>query len=429
MFDQLPEAGPADHTGSYYAATAAQSTPYEPLQGDVTADVCVIGGGFTGLASALTLAERGYDVVLLEANRIAWGASGRNGGQLIGGMSGAATFKKQLGEEGEKFLRETYYLGNRIVEERVRKHNISCDLKRGWMYVASKPAHNDWLTAEAEAQARNGNEIELMDRAAVSEMLATDAYHGGYIDMQSGHLHPLNLALGEARAAMDMGVRIFEGTRVTGIDHGPKVRVRADRFAVTADLVIMAGGAYHELERSALRGLLFPTGSYIIATEPLGDLACEINPRDLAICDTNLVLDYYRLSADGRMLYGGRCNYSNREPEDIAASIQPRMIEIYPQLEGKRIDFAWGGKIGIIINRVPAIGKIAPNVFYAQGYSGHGVNFSHVAGQILSDAVAGTMEQFDLFARIKHTRIPATQWIGNQILALGMTYYRIRDLL
>ncbi|MBI1383880.1 MAG: FAD-dependent oxidoreductase [Rhizobiales bacterium] len=418
-----------EHTSSYYAASANRRTDFAPLEGETNADVAVVGAGFTGLSAAIALAERGHRVALIEANRIGWGASGRNGGQLIGGMSGSEAFERQLGEDGRRFLRETFYEGNRIVEERVARYGIACDLKRGWMYAATKPRHMKWLEADCREHMDQGHPFEMVDRDRLATMLGTRAYHGGLIDHGSGHLHPLNLAIGEADAATGLGVAVHEHSPVVGIEHGRKAIVRTPRGSVHADFVVLAGGAYHRLERQRLKGLLFPTGSYIVATEPLGTLAGQLIANDVAVSNTDMVLDYFRLSGDGRMLFGGRCNYSNREPSDIAGSIRPRMVEIFPQLAGKRIEHAWGGKIGIIINRVPAIGRLAPNVFYSQGYSGHGVNFAHLAGVILAEAVTGTRGRFDLFERIRHTRIPVDGWAGSQILALGMIYYRLRDML
>ena len=247
--------------------------------------------------------------------------------------------------------------------------------------------------------------------------------------MRDGHVHPLNLCTGESRAAAGLGVQFFEQSPVTEIRHGRTPRVITGRGHVDADTVVLAGNAYHRLEGKHLSGLTFPAGSYIIATEPLpGDLLEEINPRDFAVCDLNEVVDYYRISADGRMLYGGRCNYSGREPRDIAASIAPRMLKTYPQLKGYRIDYQWGGKISIVIRRIPLLGCIDNNIYYAQGYSGHGVNGTHIMAEIVAEAISGTMEKFDMFARMKHFRIPGGQWLGNQMLALGMLYYRLMDL-
>jgi glycine/D-amino acid oxidase-like deaminating enzyme len=199
---------------------------------------------------------------------------------------------------------------------------------------------------------------------------------------------------------------------------------------VDAKTIVLAGNTDHPFQRGRLWGQQLPTGSYIIATEPLDEATAKaINPRNLAVADSNIVLDYFRLSADRRMLFGGRCNYSNRDPRDIAATMKPRLVEIFPQLAGKRIDFAWGGRLGITINRAPAIGRLESNLYYLQGYVGHGVNVTHIAAEIVSDAICGNMEKFDLFDRIRHIHLPVGRWAGNQILALGMLYYRLRDLM
>ena len=421
-----------EHTRSYYAATANDHTRYPELEGDTTADICIVGAGFTGVATALTLAERGYSVALVEANRVSWGASGRNGGQLINGISGLGKVQKQHGEGIADMLWDLRWRGNEIVVDRVNKYGIDCDLKKGFVEAALKPRHvADLEDYFDEMERRNfPHEYELWDREKTRSMLGTDAYMGGFINYRDGHLHPLNLCAGEARAAHDLGVQIFEQSPVTGIDHGDKPRVRTARGSVEASAVVLAGNAYSLLEQKHLSNLVFPAGSYIIGTEPLSDEVVQrINPQDVAVCDLNEVVDYYRLSADKRLLYGGRCNYSGREPASIKASILPRMLAIYPELKDVKIDYEWGGMIGIVLNRIPAMGRINHNVYYCQGYSGHGVNATHIMGEILADAISGTMEKFDLFANMDHFRIPGTQWFGNQIVALGMLYYRLKDML
>ncbi len=421
-----------EHTGSYYAATVNEATDYPQLDGRVPADVCVVGGGFTGVATALTLAERGYSVALVEANRIGWGASGRNGGQLINGISGLSRIRKKHGDGIARMLWDLRWRGHDIIYDRVERYGIECDLKGGFVETALKPRHIEDLEDYAEEMERYGHPYpyELWDREKTRKMLGTDAYIGGFVSYRDGHLHPLNLCIGEARAAHGLGVKIFEQSPVTRIEHGSRPVVKTDRGEVSAESVVLAGNAYHLLERRHLSNLTFPAGSYIIGTEPLSEeQAAEINPLDLAVCDLNEVVDYYRLSADRRMLYGGRCNYSGREPRSIKAAILPRMLKIYPQLENVRIDFEWGGMIGIVLNRVPALGRIEGNVYYCQGYSGHGVNATHILGEITADAIGGTMEKFDLFADMKHFRIPGSQWVGNQIVALGMLYFRIKDML
>lgn len=419
-----------EHTGSYYAATAKHYPAYPVLQGAQHADVCVIGAGFMGVATALTLAERGYSVAIVEGNRVGWGASGRNGGQIICGISGLDKVSKQHGKGVADLLWDMKWRGNEIIFNRVKRYGIDCDLKSGYVDVALKKAHLYYLEAEAaEYQKRQlPYEYQLLDRQQTRELTGTDAYIGGMTNMRNGHVHPLNLCQGEAHAASNLGVQIFEQSAVTKIVHGQRPRVVTAHGHIDADTVVLAGNAYHALEKKQLSGLTFPAGSYIIATEPLPQsVRDEINPRDLAVCDLNEVVDYFRLSADGRLLFGGRCNYSGREPSDIKAAILPRMLNIYPQLKDYKIDYQWGGNIGIVVNRVPLLGRINGNVWYSQGYSGHGVNASHIMGEVLSDAIAGSMEKFDLFANMKHQRMPGSQWTGNQMVALGMLYYRLKD--
>ena len=421
-----------EHTNSYYAATVNEVTDYPVLEGSISVDICVVGAGFTGVATALTLAERGFSVALVEANRIGWGASGRNGGQLINGISGLAKIQKKYGDGIADMLWDLRWRGNDIIHDRVAKYGIECDLKNGFIETALKPRHMADLEEYATRMERHNHpyQYELWGREKTSRMLATDAFIGGFVSYRDGHLHPLNLCIGEARAAHELGVQIFEQSPVSGIEHGARPRVKTARGQVEADSVVLAGNAYHVLESKHLSNLTFPAGSYIIGTEPLPEeLVSEINPLDLAVCDLNEVVDYYRLSADRRMLYGGRCNYSGREPASIKAAISPRMLEIYPQLKNVRIDYEWGGTIGIVLNRIPTLGRINQNVYYCQGYSGHGVNATHILGEITADAIGGTMEKFDLFADMKHFRIPGSQWMGNQIIALGMLYFRLKDRL
>lgn len=421
-----------EHTQSYYAASANDTTRYPELRGRITADVCVVGGGFTGLATALTLAERGYAVALVEANRIGWGASGRNGGQLIHGFSKDERLARKLGAGHADMLYHLGWRGHEIILGWIDRYGIQCDLQMGYVEAAAKPSHMGYLEEQFADLQRHGHahEFRLLDRLETQQALGTERFHGGLLTMGNGHLHPLNLCAGEARAAASLGVQIFEMSPVTSVIHSARPRALTAQGEVDAAFVVLAGNAYHRLEPAKLSGLLFPAGSYIVATEPLPEpLRREINPMNVAVSDSNEILDYFRLSADGRMLYGGRCNYSGRDPRSIRAAILPRMTRVYPQLERCRVAYEWGGKIGIVLNRIPMVGRIGNNVYYAQGYSGHGVNASHILGEITADAICGTAEKFDLFARIRHFRIPGNQWFGNQMLALGMLYYRIKDWL
>lgn len=422
---------PQSHTDSYYAATITDPTRYAPLRGDHEADVCVIGAGFTGVSTALHLAERGFNVSLVEANKVGWGASGRNGGQLIHGIPGETTIARSLGKDVEDVFAELRWAGHAIVRDRVDKYSINCDLKFGYIDVASKSRHlRDFERQVRQLQAVNfPHAVRLTSAAETAELIGSEAYLGGLVNMGNGHLHPLNLCIGEARAAESLGVTIYEQSPVVRIEHGPRARAIAENGAVTADAIVLAGNAYHLLE-DKLRGIMFPVNSYIIATEPLpAELAASINPQDLAICDQNFAVQYYRLSADKRLLFGGRASYFGNDPDVIKRSHVPMMLKVYPQLAHVRIDFAWGGTIGVPVNRVPQLGRTANNVYYCQGYSGHGVNTTHLAGQIMADAVAGTMERFDIFANIKPVRVPGAHLFRRPMVMLAMLYYRLRDRL
>ena len=419
------------HTGSYYAASSNGSTDYAPLTGAKNADVCVIGAGFTGLATALFLAEGGYDVHVVEANRVGWGASGRNGGQMIGGISGAAALTRSLGRNAEAIVWELRWAGHEIIREWVASYDIQCDLKSGYLDVAIKPRHVRALQANVEALERHDFPFEtrLLSKQETQDRIGTDAYIGALLNMGNGHLHPLNLCIGEAKAAVSQGATIYEQSPVLRIEKNSKPVVVTEHGSVTSDFVVLAGNTYHFLERK-LQGIMFPVNSFIIASEPLSPaLVNEINPQDLAVCDPNYILEYFRLSADKRLLFGGRCNYFGSDPEVIKRQLMPRMLRIYPQLAGINFEFAWGGTIGVPINRVPQMGRIANNIVYSQGYSGHGVNVTHLAGQIMADTVAGTLERFDIFADIEPFTIPGQRLFGRQMVALGMLYYKLKDKL
>ena len=420
------------HTSSYYAATVNEVTNYPVLEGHHSVDICVVGGGFTGVATALTLAERGYSVALVEANRIGWGASGRNGGQLLNGIGGLAKMQKKHGDSIADMVWDMRWRGHDIVYDRIQKYAIQCDLKSGYVEVAPRPKDLRYFQQYADERAARNfpYKYEVWDRQQTSDMLGTDAYHGGFVCHRDGHLHPLNLCIGEARAAHDLGVKIFEHSPMVKIKHGTRPIVETTNGSVQADSVVLAGNAYGQFEPKHLSNLVFPAGSYIIATEQLPDaLAKEINQLDLAVCDTNEVVNYFRLSADKRLLFGGACNYSGRDPHSIEAYIRPKMLKVYPQLKDVKIEFEWGGKIGIVLNRTPTVGRINNNVYYSQGYSGHGLNATHLMGEIVADAICGTMERFDLFAEVNHIRLPGSQWMGNQMIALGMMYYKLKDQL
>lgn len=418
---------------SYYTASIHQESDYPRLEGEIRVDVAIVGGGFTGVATAVELAERGYRVAIVEANRIGWGASGRNGGQVTGSLSGEAAMRKQmrrtLGEAADDFVWDLRWRGQRIIRERVNQYGIACDLKHGHLQAAWKPSHMPALEADFEAcQAHGmGEYVELLDARQVRDVVRTELYRGGLLNHYNLHLHPLNLCLGEARVAESLGARIFEHSPVVRIDHGPIPGVITAKGSVLADRVLLAGNAYHRLERRHLGGKLFPASLGIVTTAPLGGLAEAINPLDLAVYDCRFVLDYYRLTADGRLLFGGGANYSGKDSPDISAELRPRLEATFPQLKGTPIDYAWQGMAGIVVNRIPMLGRISDTVYYAQGYSGHGVATSHIVGEIMAKAISGHLEEFDTFAACRHPKVPFGDALGNPLLAVGMWYYQLLE--
>jgi len=426
----------AAHARSYYAATA-HAMPERPVLGsDLVADVCVIGGGFTGVNTAIELAQRGLSVVLLEARRIGWGASGRNGGQLIRGIGhDVSGFARYVGADGVRYMERAGIESVELVGERIRQHGIDCDLRWGFCELANTAAQ---FAAFRDEQAHlqqlgYGPQTHLVGPHEMAQVVASNVYAGGLIDMGSGHLHPLNLVLGEARVAEALGVRIFEQSPVLQLIHGDTVQVRCAGGNVRADQLVLACNAHLEELEPQLSGKVLPAGSYIIATEPLApDLAQRLIPQNLALCDQKVGLDYYRLSADRRLLFGGACHYSGRDPADIAAYMRPKMLKVFPQLAETRIDFQWGGKIGISANRFPQVGRLSqhPNVFYAQGYSGHGLNVTHWCARLLGEAIhAGHSQGLDVFSAVPHMTFPGGKALRSPLLALGMFWYRLREML
>ncbi|AZC25289.1 MULTISPECIES: FAD-binding oxidoreductase [Pseudomonas] len=431
----LQHAASDRHPASYYAASSLPQPDYPALSGEQIADVCVVGGGFSGLNTALELAERGFSVVLLEARQIGWGASGRNGGQLIRGVGhGLEQFTKVIGSEGVRQMKLMGLEAVEIVRQRVERFQIPCDLTWGYCDLANKPAELEGFAEEAEELRSLGyrHETRLLQANEMHSVVGSKRYVGGLVDMGSGHLHPLNLALGEAQAAERLGVRLFEHSQVTRIDYGAEVKVHAARGTVRAKTLVLGCNAYLNDLNPQLGGKVLPAGSYIIATEPLSpEQAHELLPQNMAVCDQRVALDYYRLSADRRLLFGGACHYSGRDPKDIAAYMRPKMLEVFPQLSAVKIDYQWGGMIGIGANRLPQIGRLKdqPNVYYAQAYSGHGVNATHLAGKLLGEAIGGQHGGgFDLFDKVPHITFPGGKHLRSPLLALGMLWHRLKEL-
>ncbi|MDF9756664.1 gamma-glutamylputrescine oxidase [Pseudomonas sp. TE6288] len=425
-----------EHTASYYAASARQAATYPALDQDLQADVCVVGGGLTGVNAALELAERGLSVILLEARRIGWGASGRNGGQLIRGIGhDVSGFARHVGQDGVRYLKQAGIDSVALVARRIAQYGIDCDLRWGFCELANTPAQFAAFEDEQRDLATLGypHETRLVGPERMHEIVASDLYAGGLVDMGSGHLHPLDLVQGEAHAAHGLGVRIFEQSPVLRIEHGSTVTLHTARGKVRAQSLVLGCNAHLDELEPRLTGKVLPAGSYVVATEPLPeDLARTLIPQNMALCDQKVGLDYYRLTADNRLLFGGACHYSGRDPKDIGAYMRPKVLKVFPQLAEVRLDYQWGGMIGITANRFPQVGRLSqhPNVFYAQGYSGHGLNVTHWTAKLLAEAIATEQSHgFDVFRAVPHLTFPGGKALRSPLLALGMLWYRLREAL
>ena len=422
------------HAPSYYAATAHPAPPRPALTGDTSADVCVIGAGYTGLSTALHLAKKGRSVVVLEANRVGWGASGRNGGQLHSGQRrDQETLEKWYGEARARVLFDLAEEAKRTVKELIATHAIDCDWRDGLIHAVHKKA---WLSdAEAEVEhlvSRYGYPgTSLLDAAQLSAAIGTDVYHGGWRDGTAGHLHPLNYALGLARVAEEAGVRIHEASRVTEISppRGGATRVATMTGAVTApDVVVAANGYLDGLDRE-IDSRVMPIRNYVAATAPLGDLAERLIPGREAVADSRFVVHYWRLSADGRLIFGGGETYGRSDPKDVAGFVRSHMAKIYPGLADVPIDFAWGGTLAVTMNRMPFFRRLRPGLYTAAGYSGHGVAIASFAGKLLAEAIDGDTARFDVMSAIPAPRFPGGPLFRTPTLILAMSWFALRDRL
>jgi gamma-glutamylputrescine oxidase len=422
-----------EHINSYYAASANRAPTHPPLLDAVNADVCVIGGGIAGCSTALHLAERGYRVVLLEGRRIGWGASGRSGGQAIAGFaSGQHKLERQVGLENARRMWEVSVEGLQLIRERVARHAIDCDLHWGQMHVAIKARQRAALLEEQrDAAERYGyRQLRFLERAEIERLLATTRYCAGLYDSGGGHLHPLNYTLGLAAAARTAGVQIYEDSLATRLVRGDPAVVATDAGSVSAPFVVMCCNAYATDLAPSLRDRIMPVGTYIIATESLGEERIRALMREnIAVTDVNFVLDYFRRSADHRLLFGGRVSYSGRDAFNTARATRKRMLDVFPQLTDVRIDFAWGGYVDITMSRAPDFGRLATNIYYLQGFSGHGIALTGIAGKLVADAIAGQAGRFDVFTKLQHRTFPGGPLLRTPALMLAMLWYRLRDLL
>lgn len=418
-----------EYPESWYAATARPLDPFPPLRGEQRADVCVVGAGYTGLSAALHLAEAGRDVVLLDAQRVGFGASGRNGGQLGSGQRiDQVTLERRMGAEAARRYWDLGEEAKALVKALIARHGIDCDLRLGLAWAGSRRADVAELHDYAAHMDRNyGYGLEALDGPAFRDLCPSPAYGGGILDPDAGHLHPLNFALGLARAAQAAGVRIHERSEVHRLEDGPVVCTDAGRVA--AEHVILATNGYTQGLARPVAARVMPINNYIVATEPLGDRVQEVLRQDIAVADSRFVVNYFRLSADGRLLFGGGESYGDRFPKDVASIARRPMLEVFPGLRDVAIDYAWGGTLAITMQRLPYLARVAPRVLSASGYSGHGVGTATHAGMLMARAIEGETDGFDAMAALPITPFPGGPGFRTPLLALAMTWYSLRDRL
>ncbi|KPA89369.1 glycine/D-amino acid oxidase, deaminating [Pseudomonas asplenii] len=421
-----------NHVASFYAASRNLNTDYPALTESVETDVCIIGAGYTGLSTALFLLEHGFRVTVLEAAKVGFGASGRNGGQIVNSYSrDIDVIERQTGARQAQLLGEMAFEGGRIIRERVARYGIDCDLKDGGVFAAITPKQLAHLESQKKLWERYGHtQLELMDERRIREVVGTDRYVGGMLDMSGGHIHPLNLALGEAAAVASLGGAIHEQSPATRIERGEHPVVHTPKGQVRAKFVVVAGNAYLGGLVPELAAKSMPCGTQVLATEPLPeDLARSLLPQDYCVEDCNYLLDYFRLTADRRLIYGGGVVYGARDPVDIEAIIRPKMLKTFPQLKNVKIDFTWTGNFLLTLSRLPQVGRLGDNIYYSQGCSGHGVTYTHLAGKVLAEALRSQAERFDALAGLTHYPFPGGRLLRVPFTAMGAAYYQLRDRL
>ncbi len=420
------------HAPSWYAASAHPQPARPPLSGAIDCDVCVVGAGFTGISAALHLAERGLRVVVLEAARIGWGASGRNGGQVVNSYSrDIDVIERRHGSDTARALGAMMFEGGDIIRERIERYGIDCDYRAGGAFVALNRHQLRALDEQRKLWARHGNDsMELLESAALQRVVRSDRYVGGLVDHRSGHLHPLDLVLGEATACERLGATIFEDSAVTRIERGERLRFHTSDGVVESRFGVIAGNAYLGRLVPELAAKSMPCGTQVITTEVLGEQRCnELMPAGYCVEDCNYVLDYYRMTADQRLLFGSGVTYGGGDPASIERFLRPKVEAVFPALRGVRFEFAWGGDFLLTLSRLPQLGRLGGNLYYAQGYSGHGVCTSHLAGRLIAEAMGQQAERFDVFAALPHYPFPGGRHLRVPLTMLGAWYYGLRDRL
>lgn len=423
----------ASRLDSYYLASAIGQRARPQLSGDRDADVCIIGAGYTGLSCALHLAKRGLKVVVLEAQYAGFGASGRNGGQVIPGQRvDQIELERRYGDAHARALWNLALEAAALVRDLIATHVIACDRTDGHIVAAARDAHARELEEYVEHLTRRYayTSARYVSASEMQSLVACRNYRGGIYDAAGFHLHPLNYALGLARAADDARAEILEHSPATRVDRGERITVSTPNGTVTAKFAVLAGNAYLGELAPELSRKIMPISNYIAATEPLGAARAQaLIPSGAAVADTKFVLDYYRLSADGRLLFGGGETYGDRDVDNAAEIVRPHILRVFPQLEGVKIDYAWGGRLAITMPRLPHVGRLAPNLYFAQGYSGQGVAIATLAGKLIADAIGGQAAGFDVYERLKVPALPGGALLRKPLLKLALTWYALRDRL
>ncbi len=425
----LPNPG---HTTSWYAASANDKSARPTLEGEMHADICVIGAGFTGMSAALELAEKGFSVIVLEGTRIGFGASGRNGGQIVNGYSrDLETIAGRYGQEKAVKLGEMSLEGGEIIRERVAKYGIGCDLVDGGFFAAFTQKQIQEMEANKTHWEKHGHSgLEMVSKAEVSKYVKSDRYAGGMIDRFGGHIHPLNYVLGEAAAVEKLGGRIFENSRVIGVEKGTSPTVRTAHGKVTAKYVLVCGNAYLGKLLPEIGDRMMPVSSQVMATEPLdAGLIESLLPANYCVEDANYILDYYRRTSDNRLLYGGGIGYGGSDPADLTSVIRPNMLKTFPQLKDVKIDFAWSGNFALTLTRIPHMGRLSENIYFSHGDSGHGVTTTQLLGRILAEIVSGQAGRFDVWSSLPNFPFPGGKTFRVPLTVLGAWWYGLRDKL
>jgi gamma-glutamylputrescine oxidase len=419
------------HAPSYYAATAHRQDARPALTGTHTADVCIIGAGFTGISAAIELAGRGISVIVLEAVRVGFGASGRNGGQIVNGYSrDLDVIAKRYGQAAGQAIGGMALEGGNIIRERVDRFKIDCNLVNGGLFTAFTEKQMAGLRHHRDVWASFGHHsMEMVDRAGLAKHVVTDRYVGGLIDHLGGHIHPLNLVQGEAAAAETLGARIFENSAAIAVDAGATPSVKTAGGEVRCKTILVCGNAYLGELLPEISGRIMPVTTQIIATEPLGEKAAELLPSNVCVEDANYVLDYYRRSQDGRLLYGGGIVYGGTDSDSIKSRILPNMVKTFPSLKNARIDYAWSGNFALTLTRFPQMGRLGSNMLFSHGCSGHGVTTTHLLGRLLAEAAAGQPDRFDIIAGLPFYPFPGGKLFRVPMTVAGSWYYRTRDRL